>query len=62
MRGSTRAQHFMRKDGTTTVGAAWTVRDRNDDLASSIKESFSKDPFEDEDGCFLIREGAGFYE
>jgi hypothetical protein len=52
----------MRKDGTTTVGAAWTVRDRNDELASSIKESFSKDPFEDEDGCFLIREGAGFYE
>ena len=42
--------------------AAWTVRDRNDELASSIKESFSKDPFEDEDGCFLIREGAGFYE
>jgi hypothetical protein len=38
------------------------VRDRNDELASSIKESFSKDLFEDEDGCFLIREGAGFYE
>ena len=42
--------------------AAWTVRDRNDELASSIKESFSRDPFEDEDGCFLIREGVGFYE
>ena len=41
---------------------AWTVRNRSDKVASSIKELFSNDPFEDEDGCFLIREGAGFYD
>ena len=41
---------------------AWTVRNRSDEVASSIKELFSNDPFEDEDGCFLIREGAGFYD
>ena len=40
---------------------AWTVRNQSDEVASSIKELFSNDPFEDEDGCFLIREGAGFY-
>ena len=42
--------------------AAWTIRDRSDKLALSIKQTFSKDSFKDEDGCFIVREGAGFYD
>ena len=45
-----------------TTWSCLEVSHRSDKVASSIKELFSNDPFEDEDGCFLIREGAGFYD
>ncbi len=42
--------------------AAWTLRDRTDPDAVRLREGLALDPFEDDDGAFLVREGAGFDE
>ena len=39
---------------------AWTVRDSESEIAIKIRESFANDQFEDDNGIFLVREGAGF--
>ena len=42
--------------------AAWFVRDRSGDEEMAIKAQLENDPFEDDNGIFLVREGAGFQD
>lgn len=42
--------------------AAWTARDRDAPWAAQVRAALEQDPFIDDDGVHLIREGAGFYE
>jgi len=42
--------------------AAWYVRDEEGDEETEIKDLLKNDPFEDDNGIFLVREGAGFQE
>ena len=42
--------------------AAWYVRDRSGDEEMAVKALLENDPFEDDNGIFLVREGAGFQE
>ncbi len=42
--------------------AAWIVREREDPHASALRERLGQDPFTDDNGVFLVREGAGVYE
>ena len=42
--------------------AAWTLRERTEREAVRLRETLALDPFEDDDGAYLVREGAGVYE
>ena len=42
--------------------AAWYVRDHGGDEEKAIKAQLENDPFEDDNGIFLVREGAGYQE
>ena len=42
--------------------AAWYVRDHDGDKERAIKAQLENDPFEDDNGIFLVREGAGYQE
>ena len=41
---------------------AWSVRDATDPVSQSIRIQLAGDPFQDDDGIYLIREGAGHYD
>ena len=42
--------------------AAWYVRDHGGEEERTIKTQLENDPFEDDNGIFLVREGAGYQE
>jgi hypothetical protein len=42
--------------------AAWYVREDSREEAGIIKNLLKEDTFQDDNGLFLVREGAGFYE
>ena len=42
--------------------AAWYVRDHDGVKERAIKAQLENDPFEDDYGIFLVREGAGYQE
>ena len=48
------------EDWRQRLVCAWVVRDRNDPTSETIKNQLSQDPFEDDNGIYLVREGAGF--
>jgi hypothetical protein len=47
------------EDWKERLVAAWTARDQEGDEWQAIRESLAEDPFEDDNGIFLVREGAG---
>jgi hypothetical protein len=47
-------------DWRVRLVCAWTIRDMEGDIVSQIRDQFENDPFEDDNGLFLVREGAGF--
>jgi len=50
------------RDWRQRLVAAWTLRDRTDPDAVRLRAGLARDPFEDDDGAYLVREGAGFDE
>ena len=42
--------------------AAWVVREREDPHACALRARLAQDPFTDDSGVFLVREGAGVYD
>jgi len=40
---------------------AWFVRDKNSDRSRALREALAADNFQDDDGIYLVREGAGYY-
>jgi len=55
-------QLAISEDWKDRLIAAWYLRDEEGVEETRIKELLRSDPFEDDNGFFLVREGAGFQE
>ena len=49
-------------DWRVRLVCAWCVREAAEGTARTIRAQLAQDPFQDDDGMYLIREGAGHYD
>ncbi len=42
--------------------AAWTLRESEETEHADLVKALANDSYEDEDGCFVVREGVGEYD